>query len=69
VAGTEASRAGGEAVFTRVDQPQVAAVQVNLQRGMRYDDCRDAVQQIVRRELERMPELYMELAQGKYSVF
>jgi S-adenosylmethionine synthetase len=51
-----------------IDQPQVAAVQVTLKAGTKISDVAEPVRQIVRSELERMPEFCMELARGEYSI-
>jgi S-adenosylmethionine synthetase len=51
-----------------IDQPQVAAVQVTLKAGTKISDVAERARQIVRSELERMPEFCMELARGAYSI-
>jgi len=51
-----------------IDEPQVAAVQVKLEARTNFPDIVDPVRQIVSRELERMPQLCVELAEGKYSL-
>jgi S-adenosylmethionine synthetase len=51
-----------------INEPQVAAVQLTLQAGFRISHIVEPVQQIVARELERMPDFCIELAQGKYPV-
>ena len=49
-----------------IDQPQVAAVQVTLKAGTKISDIAELARQIVKSELERMPEFCMELARGEY---
>ena len=51
-----------------IDQPQVAAVQVTLKAGTKISDIAERARQIVRSELERMPEFCMELARGEYPI-
>jgi S-adenosylmethionine synthetase len=51
-----------------VDEPQVAAVQLTLRAGAKMADLADPARRIVMRELKRMPEFCVELAQGKYPV-
>jgi S-adenosylmethionine synthetase len=51
-----------------VNEPQVAAVQIKLGPRTNFPDIVDPVRQIVSRELERMPEFCIELAQGRYPV-
>ncbi|HSK29112.1 MAG TPA: methionine adenosyltransferase [Candidatus Limnocylindria bacterium] len=51
-----------------VNEPQVAAVLLTLKTGAKLADSAEPVRQIVRRELERMPQFGMELARGKYPV-
>jgi S-adenosylmethionine synthetase len=51
-----------------VDDPQAAAVQVQMKEGAMFADIADALHEIVERELARMPEFCSELATGKYPV-
>ncbi|HLN84894.1 MAG TPA: methionine adenosyltransferase [Candidatus Limnocylindrales bacterium] len=51
-----------------VDQPQVASVQVALDRATTLADVEIAIRRIVARELARMAQFCQELASGKYSL-
>jgi S-adenosylmethionine synthetase len=51
-----------------IDKPQMASVQVRLERQAKFADVAEPIRQIMVRELERMPSLCEELAQGKYAI-
>jgi S-adenosylmethionine synthetase len=51
-----------------VDQPQIAAVQVVLERHTELSDLEAPIRRIMARELERMPRFCQALASGKYSI-
>jgi S-adenosylmethionine synthetase len=51
-----------------VDQPQIAAVQVVLERHTGLLDLEAPIRRIMARELERMPRFCQALASGQYSI-
>jgi S-adenosylmethionine synthetase len=51
-----------------IDKPQMASVQVRLERQAKLADVAEPIRQIMVCELERMPSLCEELAQGKYAI-
>ncbi|MBI2534663.1 MAG: S-adenosylmethionine synthetase, partial [Deltaproteobacteria bacterium] len=51
-----------------VDKPQMASVQVRLERKVTLADVAEPIRKILVRELERMPSFCEELAQGKYAI-
>ena len=51
-----------------VNEPQVAAVQIKLEPRTNFPDIVDPIRQIVSRELERMPQLCVELTEGMYPL-
>ncbi|HXF75612.1 MAG TPA: methionine adenosyltransferase [Methylomirabilota bacterium] len=55
-------------IGTPINEPQVAAVQVKLQAGLKLSEVSESVRRIVCRELERMPQFCGDLASGKYSL-
>ena len=51
-----------------VNQPQIASVQVALEKTTKLADVDEPIRQIVTRELERVPVFCRELAMGEYSI-
>lgn len=51
-----------------VNDPQAAAVQVQLRSGATFPDIADPVHRIIEREMQRLPEFCHELACGKYPI-
>jgi S-adenosylmethionine synthetase len=51
-----------------VNDPQIAAVQVRLKRGRDPADVSAPIRDIVSHELEHLPQLCVELAEGKYPL-
>lgn len=51
-----------------IDNPQMASVQVKLERQAKLADVAEPIRQIMVRELEHMPSFCEELAQGKYAI-
>ena len=51
-----------------IDKPQMASVQVRLERQAKLADVAEHIRQIMVRELERMPSFCEDLAQGKYAI-
>ena len=51
-----------------IDQPQVVSVQVRLRPGASMADVHGPIGKLIAAELGRIPELCMELAQGRHSV-
>jgi len=51
-----------------INEPQSAVVQVKLQSGFKLAEAAEPIRQIVKSELERMPQFCQALAEGKYSI-
>jgi len=51
-----------------IDQPALAAARVIPDRGVRVEDVRERIEDIIEGELDRIDVFCMELAEGKYSV-
>jgi S-adenosylmethionine synthetase len=51
-----------------IDQPTLAAARVIPDRGVRVEDVRERIEDIIEGELDRIDVFCMELAEGKYSV-
>jgi len=51
-----------------IDKPQMASVQVRLERKVKLAAVAEPIRRIMVRELERMPSFCQELAQGKYAI-
>jgi len=56
------------AIGDPIDKPQMASVQVRLERQAELADVAEPIRRIMVRELERMPSFCQELAQGRYPI-
>ena len=56
------------AIGDPIDKPQMASVQVRLERRAKLGNVAEPIRKLLIRELERMPSFCQELAQGKYAI-
>jgi S-adenosylmethionine synthetase len=51
-----------------IDRPQMASVQLILERGVKLKDMSEVAEDILRKELKNINKLCLELAQGKHTI-